>query len=174
MYFTFFKKSNKRINIDWKKEKRNFIAFKKLNLKNHLYDVCVPVSGGKDSISQIHYLLNKGLRILAVNIDYGIKTKIGQYNLNLIPKMGVNLITYRPNLELQKKIIKIGFEKYGDPDLMSHCLGRDAYPIRVAVQLKIPLVLHGENSAYEYSGEKNLAERDFDQEWFKKYASTKE
>lgn len=170
----FSKKSNKRINIDWKKRKKEFLSLlKKIKLKKSpFYDVCVPVSGGKDSISQIHYLLNKGLRILAVNIDYGIKTKIGQNNLNLIPKMGVNLITYRPNLELQKKIIKIGFEKYGDPDLMSHCL-LHAYPIRVAVQLKIPLVLHGENSAYEYSGEKNLAERDFDQEWFKKYAANK-
>ena len=76
-------------------KKKKVHPFKKLNLKITFYDVCVPVSGGKDSISQIHYLLNKGLRILTVNIDYGIKTKIGQYNFNLIPKMGVNLITYR-------------------------------------------------------------------------------
>ena len=47
----------------------------------------VPVSGGKDSISQVHRLLNKGLRILAVNIDYGIKTEIGKYNLDRIPLM---------------------------------------------------------------------------------------
>ena len=170
----FSKKFKKKISVNWKKRNKEFLKVinKIKSLKSPFYDVCVPVSGGKDSISQIHYLLNKGLRILAVNIDYGIKTEIGNYNLNLIPLMGVNLITYRPNLKLQKKVIKIGFEKYGDPDLMSHCL-LHAYPIRVAIQYKIPLVLHGENSAYEYSGDINFKERNFDSKWFEKYAANK-
>ena len=65
--------------------------------------------------------------------------------------MGANLFT-RPNLKVHKKILKISFEKYGDPDLMSHCM-LHALPIRTAIKFNIPLVFLGENSALEYSGD---------------------
>ncbi len=166
------KNSNIKNKINWKKRKSEFDKLiKKIKaLKAPLYDVCVPVSGGKDSITQVSHLLNRGLRILSVNIDYGIKTKIGEDNLRIIPKLGSNLITYRPDLKLQKKIIKISFEKYGDPDLMSHCL-LHAMPIRIAIQLKIPMVLLGENSAYEYSGSSNYNDKFMSEKYFNYYVS---
>ena len=172
--FHFRKKNNKKKGINWKKRNKEFeVLIKKIKAKKApFFDACVPVSGGKDSITQVHHLLNKGLRILAVNVDYGIKTEIGKYNLNLIPKMGANLIVFTPNQKAQKKIINISFKQYGDPDLMSHCL-LHSYPIRIAIQLKIPLVLHGENSAYEYSGDKNFNEKFFNKKWFEKYAANK-
>lgn len=167
------KRKNKKIkSINWNLRKREFLRLIKeiKKKKSPLFDVCVPVSGGKDSITQVSYLLNKGLRILCVNIDYGIKTEIGLKNLNLIPTMGASLITYRPNLLIQKKIIKKSFIDFGDPDLMSHCL-LHALPIRVAINLKIPMVLLGENAAYEYSGETSIAEKKMSQKWFEFYAS---
>tara|TARA_E500000178_G_scaffold356577_1_gene435649 strand:+ start:453 stop:1571 length:1119 start_codon:yes stop_codon:yes gene_type:complete len=166
------KNDNSTKGINWKKRGKEFLSLikkvKKLNAP--LFDVCVPVSGGKDSITQVSHLLNKGMRILCVNIDYGIKTEIGKQNLNCIPKMGASLITYRPNLKLHKKILKISFEDFGDPDLMSHCL-LHAYPIRLAINLKIPMVLLGENAAYEYSGSRTINEKTMSQNWFKYYAS---
>ena len=168
------KKNNFRKNkaINWKKRKKEFLELiKDIKKKNSpLFDVCVPVSGGKDSITQVSYLLNKGLRILCVNIDSGIKTKIGEENLKCIPKMGASLVTYRPNLKIQKTIIKKSFEDFGDPDLMSHCL-LHALPIRIAINLNIPMVFLGENAAYEYSGENNLDEKRMSQKWFNHYAS---
>tara|TARA_B100000965_G_scaffold32366_1_gene23933 strand:- start:18541 stop:19659 length:1119 start_codon:yes stop_codon:yes gene_type:complete len=172
---TFHKKKNKfkkEKGINWNKRKKEFSKLIK-NIKKRkspIYDVCVPVSGGKDSITQVSYLLNKGLRILCVNIDYGIKTKIGEENLKCIPKMGASLITYRPNLKVQKKIIKKSFEDFGDPDLMSHCM-LHALPIRIAINFNIPMVFLGENAAYEYSGENDLNEKEMSQKWFDHYAS---
>ena len=99
----------------------------------------------KIPISQVHRLLNKGLRILAVNIDYGIKTEIGKYNLDRIPLMGANLLIFRPELVLHKRLIRIGLEEYGDPDLLSHTL-LHSYPLHVAKQFKVPLCLLGEFS----------------------------
>ena len=169
----FHKKKNRKTTkgINWKKRNKEFLKLisKIKSKKAHLYDVCVPVSGGKDSITQVSYLLNKGLRILCVNVDYGIKTEIGVKNLNLVTKMGAHLIIYRPSKILQRKIIKISFEEYGDPDLLSHCLVH-GYPIRLAIQLNIPLVLLGENSAYEYSGEKTINEKEMSNAYFKNYA----
>ena len=172
---SFHKKKNslkRKKGIDWNKRKKEFLKLiKDIKKKNSpTFDVCVPVSGGKDSITQVSYLLNKGLRILCINIDYGIKTKIGEENLNCIPKMGASLISYRPNIVVQKKIIKKSFEDFGDPDLMSHCL-LHALPIRIAINFKIPMVFLGENAAYEYSGENDLDEKKMSKKWFNHYAS---
>ncbi|OGV50890.1 MAG: hypothetical protein A2X49_05600 [Lentisphaerae bacterium GWF2_52_8] len=142
--------------------------------KAPVYDAVVPVSGGKDSITQVHRLLklNCNLRILAINIDYGVKTEIGRYNLDLIPKnLGANLMIFRPEQKLHVKLIRIGLEDFGDPDLLSHTL-LHAYPLRVAAGLNVPLFLHGENSAFEYGGDKDIADNNvFTRAWFQKYAA---
>jgi len=139
--------------------------------KAPLFDAMVPVSGGKDSITQVHRLLNRGLRILAVNIDYGIKTEIGRRNLACIPDMGANLFIYTPAQPLHRELVRIGFEDFGDPDLLSHCL-LHAFPLRVALQFQIPLALLGENSAFEYGGDKDIAANNcMTQAWFKKFAA---
>jgi N-acetyl sugar amidotransferase len=159
--------------IDWAARSREFdvLIEKARTRKAPLYDALVPVSGGKDSISQVHRLLGRGLRILAVNVDYGIRTEIGRRNLACIPRMGANLITYTPAQPLHRRLIRLGFEEYGDPDLLSHTM-LHAFPLRMAMQLGVPLVLNGENSAFEYSGEDGTsAEATLTREWFDKYAA---
>jgi len=164
------KKNNLLRGINWKKRalefKRLISKLKKKKVLN--YHVLVPVSGGKDSISQVARVINKNLRVLAVNIDYGIKTKIGIHNLNLISKMGVDLIIFKPEQIIHKYLIKKCFIDFGDPDLMSHSL-LHAMPIRIAHELKIPLVLLGENSSEEYSGSKKINNQ-ININWFRNYA----
>ncbi len=161
--------------IDWDAREKEFekIVRETKSKKAPFYDVLVPVSGGKDSLTQVHRLLKYDLRILAVNVDYGIKTEVGNFNLSLVPKMGANLIIYSPELPLHQRLIRIGFEDFGDPDLLSHTL-LHAYPLHVALQFKIPLVLHGENSAFEYGGDTALAQKNaMSRDWFAKYAANK-
>ena len=147
------KKLDTKNKIRWEERLNEFEALisyaKKFNAS--LYDILVPVSGGKDSIYQVSKAIETGLRVLAVSVDYGIKTKIGLHNLSLIPKMGANLFVFKPKMTLHKKLIKIGLEHYGDPDLLSHTL-LHAYPLRVALAFNIPLVFIGENSFIEYDG----------------------
>ncbi len=161
----------KRQKIDWGARNKEFLELiTKIKKKKNFYDALVPVSGGKDSITQVHHLLKAGLRVLALNIDYGLKTEIGKYNLELIPKMGASLFTFRPNLKVHKKILKISFLDYGDPDLMSHCM-LHALPIKTAIKFDIPLVFLGENSALEYSGDTKYDQKKITKEWFNKYAA---
>jgi hypothetical protein len=118
-------------------------------------------------------LLSFDLRILAVNIDYGIKTEIGHHNLGLIPEMGAHLIIYRPEQNLHKRLIRLGFEDFGDPDLLSHTL-LHGYPLRTALQYEVPLVLLGENSAFEYGGDAGIAaSHRMTRDWFMRYAANK-
>ena len=155
--------------INWKNRKKEFDklinSVKKKKIDN--YHILVPVSGGKDSITQVSKVINKGLKILAFNVDYGIKTEIGKYNLNLIPKMGVDLMIYKPEQKIHKKLIRDCFLDYGDPDAMSHAM-LHAMPLRMAYNLKIPLVFLGENSAEEYSGA--VSKNTMSKKWFKNYA----
>ncbi len=159
--------------IDWSAREKEFEEFVlRAKSKNApLYDALVPVSGGKDSITQVHRLLQYDLRILAVNVDYGIKTEIGRKNLDCISDMGAHLIIFRPEQKLHRKLIRKGLEDFGDPDLLSHTL-LHAYPLHIALSLKIPLAVLGENSAFEYGGDKDIAENIFmTKKWFLKYAA---
>ena len=160
-------------SIDWAERARVFddLVEKARARKAPLYDVLVPVSGGKDSISQVHRLLGRGLRILAVNVDYGIKTEIGRRNLCVVNDMGANLLIYQPEPDLHWRLIRLGLEDWGDPDLMSHTL-LHGYPLHVAQRFEIPLVLLGENSAFEYSGDESIGSSPvMTREWFSKYAA---
>lgn len=161
--------------IDWQAREQEFdqIVLDAKSRNAPFYDALVPVSGGKDSITQVHRLLKFNLRILAVNVDYGIKTEVGWHNLMLIAGMGANLSIYRPTQPLHRHLIRIGMEDFGDPDLLSHTL-LHAYPLHVALQFQIPLVVLGENSAFEYGGDAKLAGKNMmTRDWFSNYAANK-
>lgn len=160
--------------IDWELRREQFeelVAEAKAR-RAPFYDVLVPVSGGKDSITQVHRLLGRGLRIAAVNVDYGIKTEVGERNLRIIPeRMGASLVTYRPGMELHRELIRIGFSDFGDPDLLSHAL-LYSFPLHFARRFAVPLVLLGENSAFEYGGNRSISELgEINRQWFNDYVS---
>ena len=166
-------KNNSEVGIDWSARAEEFDTLLESvhSQRAPVYDVVVPVSGGKDSIAQVHRVLGHGLRILAVNVDYGIKTDIGRRNLACIPRMGASLVTFRPEEELQRRLIRIGFEDFGDPDLLSHTM-LHGFPVRLAVALRVPLVMLGENSAFEYGGSEELAAQSgISRDWFSRYAA---
>lgn len=167
------KKRDADVGIDWRERETEFDGLIEWvrGRKAPVFDVLVPVSGGKDSITQVHRLLGRDLRILAVNVDYGIKTEVGRRNLALVADMGAHLLIHRPEQELHERLIRIGFEDFGDPDLLSHTM-LHGYPLRVALAFGIPLVLLGENSAFEYGGADEIARESFmTREWFSRYAA---
>ena len=83
--------------------------------------------------------------------------------------MGANLFIFKPEQKLHKKLIRIGFEDYGDPDLLSHTL-LHSIPLQIAIAYKIPLVLLGENPAFEYVGDDSVDGIKISREWFLRYA----
>jgi N-acetyl sugar amidotransferase len=168
-------KNRQMEGIDWHSREQEFdqIVLGAKSKRAPFYDALVPVSGGKDSITQVHRLLKFNLRILAVNVDYGIKTQVGWHNLMLIANMGANLSIYRPAQPLHRRLIHIGMQDFGDPDLLSHTL-LHAYPLHMALRFQIPLVVLGENSAFEYGGDVELAGKNMmTRDWFSNYAANK-
>jgi len=93
----------------------NLIKTIKQKGKKKTYDVLVGVSGGVDSTYLVHYAINKGLRVLAVNFDNGWHSEIAVANIkNCLQKLNVDLITYVVDYDEMKDIL-LSYMKAGLP-----------------------------------------------------------
>lgn len=141
-----------RRKIDWEKRERLFdevVANAKLNSKG--YDCLIPVSGGKDSTWQTVVCLEKGLNPLCVTWRTPARTKIGQQNLDNLVSLGVDHIDYKISPVVEKKFMLEAFEQKGSTAIPMH-MALFNIPLKIAGKFDIPLVVWGENSAFEYGG----------------------
>ena len=132
--------------------------FKEIIMNNssakNKYDVVVAVSGGKDSIYQIIQLKKITKKILAVCVDFGLRTNIGEHNLQLIQNiLEVDLIKFSLKKNIIKKLALYSLEKHGDPDLFNHPLIYNIPPI-IAKNFGVKIVIYGEDPRIEYSNTK--------------------
>ena len=115
------------------------------------YDCIVPVSGGKDSTYQVIEVLDLGLNPLCVTASTDHLTAIGRRNLDNIRNLGVDLIEVSTNPVVRGRINRLALETVGDISWPEHvCIF--TIPVRLAVQMNIPLIVWGENSQHEYGG----------------------
>jgi N-acetyl sugar amidotransferase len=160
--------------IDWKRRRA---AWEKLvretRAKNAPYDCVIPVSGGKDSTWQVILALQWKIRPLAVTWKSPARNTIGEANLQNLIRLGVDHIDFTINPKVEKKFTWKAFEKFGSPAIPMH-MALHAIPLRVAVNYRIPLILWGENSAYEYGGDETEKLKGFQltPEWFQRYGVT--
>lgn len=115
------------------------------------WDCIVPVSGGKDSTSQVLKVLELGLNPLCVTSTTCDLTDVGRRNLNNIRQLGVDHVEFSPNAPVRAKLNRIGLREVGDISWPEH-VGIFTIPVRAAVQYGIKLILWGENSQNEYGG----------------------
>jgi N-acetyl sugar amidotransferase len=144
-------KADKRA-IDWGERERDFRAVvANAKARSRGYDCLIPVSGGKDSTWQVLTCLDHGLKPLAVTWRPPGRTPIGQANLDNLIRLGVDHIDFSISPDVEKRFTLAAFERYGTPALPMH-MAIFSIPLRLAAQLSIPLVVWGENSAFEYGG----------------------
>jgi len=146
--------NEKKTTIDWVAQEKAFVniinTFKKGDDEIG-YDCLVPVSGGKDSTYQVYMAKKYGLNPLAVCFETTYVTEMGQKNIDNITKMGVDLIHFRKNHPVYKKMVIESFKRIGDEMWPNH-IGIFTIPVMVAVQFNIPLIIWGENPQSEYGG----------------------
>ena len=164
---------NSRQDIDWSAREQSFeLVVENAKSNSRGYDCVIPVSGGKDSTWQVVKCLEYGLNPLAVTWKTPVRTKIGSKNLDNLVNLGVDHIDYQVNPLVERKFLYEGLVKYGSPAIPMH-MGIFNIPLNVAVKFDIPLVVWGENSAFEYGGEheESLGFR-LDHSWIRKYGVT--
>lgn len=146
--------SEKKDIIDWKAKEQEFVniinEFKKKD--NEIgYDCLIPVSGGKDSTYQCYMAKKYGLNPLAVCFETTYVTELGRRNIDSISKMGIDLIHFKKNYDVYKKMVVESFIRVGDEMWPNH-IGIFTIPVMVAVKFNIPIILWGENPQQEYGG----------------------
>jgi len=109
------------------------------------WDCIIPVSGGKDSYWQTHVIREQyGLNPLLVTYHGNNFLPEGQANLDRMrEKLGVDHMVFGPSVATLKRLNRICFRRMGDMNWHAHA-GIKIVPVRLAVQLRIPLVVWGE------------------------------
>lgn len=159
-------------SIDWVDRREQLTAvfeFAKSRAKPNGYDCLIPVSGGKDSTWQTVQCLEMGLKPLAVTWKSPGRTDIGRRNLENLISLGVDHVDWQISPTVEKKFMIKTLERFGSTALPMHMAVWNI-PLTLAVRLDIPLVVYGENSAFEY-GAQDQADTGFalDHEWLRSY-----
>lgn len=117
------------------------------------YDCAVAVSGGKDSTFQV-YIIKEVLKMnpLLISVDNWSWTEAGIKNKqNISEAFGCDVITLSLNRKVGKKMMLKGLELLGSPTWYVDA-AIYAFPVRLCIQMGIPLLFYGENVNYEYGG----------------------
>ena len=142
---------NNKKSINWSHKLINLkkIIKKIKNKSKSGFDCLIPVSGGKDSTWQTYHCLKFGLKPLAFTWKNPGMTSAGIKNLNNLIHIGVDHIQWTVNPNVEAKFMLKTFKKSGSTAIPMHFAIHNM-ATRVAEKFNIPLIVWGENSAYEY------------------------
>ena len=137
--------------IDWSARKRDLDGLIESYRGKHDYDCVVPFSGGKDSTFTLYYLMKEyKVKPLVVQFNHGfMRQNLLENNQRTFKQLGVDVLSFTPNWRVVKRVMLEALIRKGD--FCWHChTGIFAYPMQVALQTQVPLVLWGEPSS-EYT-----------------------
>lgn len=166
--------SEQKIHINWaerEKELKETLDYYKAKSGNN-YDCIIPISGGKDSVFQLHILTKVyNMKPLAVTFNHNWYTETGKYNLwNALEQFNVDHIMFTPNRALVNKLAKHSLYQIGDSCWHCHA-GIGAFPLQIAVRFNIPLLVWGESAA-EFGSKASYKELiEFDEEYYLKIST---
>lgn len=146
----------KRSQIDWNVRWKEFeqICDKYRGANGNSYDCAIAVSGGKDSHYQVHLMKNvmhMNPILFSVEDNFPM-TDAGRHNIrNISEEFGCNIVSLKPDIRAQKKLMRYMFENYGKPTWYIDRLIY-TYPLIMAAKFNTPLLVYGENVSFEYGG----------------------
>ena len=144
----------KKNKIDWQKRELELEELcEKFRKDNGEYDVIVPCSGGKDGSFVAHQLKYKyGMNPLTVTWAPLKASEIGRKNLDAFINSGFNHILGTPDPIVTRKLTQLSLRQLGDP-FQPFIYGQTNFPLQVAVNFGISLIMYGENGEVEYGGD---------------------
>ncbi|MEQ8711291.1 MAG: N-acetyl sugar amidotransferase [Rhodospirillales bacterium] len=157
----------KQTGIDWEAKRAELEKIVADTRGKYDYDCIVPFSGGKDSTFTLLYLVrDMGLKPLVVRFDHGFMRPTLQDNAHkTFRTLGVDVQHFTPNWQVVRKLMLEALRRRGD--FCWHChTGIFSYPMWVALEKKVPLVIWGEPSSeyssfYSYDEDEEVDERRF-------------
>jgi N-acetyl sugar amidotransferase len=168
--------SEDKMRIDWAERRlqlTEILTRAKEENQNNQYDCLIPISGGKDSVYQLHVLVKEfGMRPLAVTYSHNWYSSVGMLNLlNCLEIFDIDHIMFTPRRGLVNSLAKKSLSTIGDACWHCHA-GIGAFPLKVAKDYGIKLLIWGESIA-ESSSRGTYAKpmMKFDQDYFLKVSA---
>lgn len=144
----------KRTAIDWEQRDKELVELCNKHRKSDgSYDVIVPCSGGKDGSFVAHMLKYKyNMNPLCVTWAPLLATELGRKNLDNFIAAGFDHILGTPNPKVTRKLTQLAFTHIGDP-FQPFIYGQTNFPMKMAIQHDVALIMYGENGEVEYGGD---------------------
>ncbi len=157
--------------VDWTARRKELEAildrFRSRDGSN--YDCIIPCSGGKDSTYQALRMLQLGMNPLCVTATTDRLSPIGRRNIENLKRLGVDYIEVSTNPVVRRRLNKLCLEQVGDISWPEH-LTIFTIPVRIAVQMNVPLIIWGENSQNENGGPAARADNPvLDRRWLEEF-----
>ena len=157
----------KHESIDWDKRRQELDGHIERFRGKYDYDCIVPFSGGKDSTFTLFYIVRElKLKPLVVRFNHGFfRPQLKENCEKTFKLLGVDVLELTPNWQVVRKLMYESLVRRGD--FCWHChTGIFSYPMHVALQQKVPLLMWGEpaseySSFYSYDEEELADERRF-------------
>jgi N-acetyl sugar amidotransferase len=160
----------KNEKIDWEARAKEFADTIEEYRGKYSYDCIVPFSGGKDSTFVLYEMVKTyKVKPLVVSFDHGFYRPLHLKNREeILTKLGVDFLSFRPNMQIVKKLMIESLRRKGD--WCWHChTGIFSWPMQIAIKYNVPLLIWGESTA-EYTSYYDFDEvEEQDEEAFNKY-----
>ena len=116
------------------------------------YDCIVPLNADAEDYYIIENVLKLNLRPLLVYVNNYFGTDLSWRNLhNLETHFDLDLITFNPNISEYKEAVRTSLRKFNSIYWPYQAI-KTAYPVRLALEIKIPLIIWGGLQATEQTG----------------------
>ena len=155
--------------VDWAERRR--VLLEEVNRLRHRagaeesrFDCLLGVSGGKDSTRQALWVRESlGLNPLLVLVAYPPRqlTDRGASNVSNLLELGFDLVTLAPPPETWKHMMRKAFLEYANWAKPTELALFAGVP-RLAIELKIPIILWGENPALQLGDQATLGRSGWD------------
>lgn len=133
-----------KFNLDWAARFERLAKLASSAKKDNPspYDCVVPIRGTPEYFYVMHVVKNVlGLRPLAVSFNSHFNSRVGVINTDRIrEKFDVDIHAYAPNELVYRKVVRESLYRFHNLRL-PYIAGETSFPIRVASQLHIPLVI---------------------------------
>ncbi len=157
----------KKAFVNWEQRRIDLGQLIESYRGKYSHDCIVPFSGGKDSAFTLYHLVTEWkVKPLVVQFDHGfMRPNLRENNERVFKKLGVDVISFRPNWHVVQKLMLESLKRKGD--FCWHChTGIFSYPMQLAVKFNVPLLFWGEPSAeytsyYTYAEPEEVDERRF-------------
>ena len=142
-----------KYTIDWNKKRDELNDIVHLARKRStVYDCVVPVVGDAEDYYVLSKVLELGLNPLVVSVNDYFKNDIGWHNLHqLITYFDVDSFFFNPDIRVYKDLVRTSLRKF-DHILLPFLTLHTSFPVHIAKDRKIPLIIWGQHQAVEQVG----------------------